>query len=330
MGRGKDLSDYTKGQIDAFHAEGLSERDIAERVGRSKSAVHQQINKDPNYIPEKRGRKRKLSERDDRAIIRAVSNKRTSSRRIKHELRLDVSSRTIRRVLHKCPYLSYDKMRRGPWSNPRIKRERYEWSIAVLHMGPRWQQVIFSDEKKFNLDGPDGLNYYWHDNRKDKIRFSKRQQGGGGIMFWGGIGRFGLTPLVKVDGRLNSILYQRLLTNYLLPVGNQIGGNGWVFQQDGASCHRSRSTLGWFDRRNIELLDWPPYSPDMNIIENLWGQMVREVYPDGKQYLTLESLETAVREAWARFEPQHIVNLFNSIPRRVTELEVNHGGPTSY
>lgn len=35
-------------------------------------------------------------------------------------------------------------------------------------------QVIFSDEKKFNLDKPDGFKYYWRDLRKESCYFLKR------------------------------------------------------------------------------------------------------------------------------------------------------------
>ena len=48
-----------------------------------------------------------------------------------------------------------------------------------------WARTFFSDEKKWNLDGPDGLKYYWHCLRNDpKVAFS-RQNGGGSVMVWG-------------------------------------------------------------------------------------------------------------------------------------------------
>lgn len=71
-----------------------------------------------------------------------------------------------------------------------------------------WNKVIFSDEKKFNLDGPDGWAYYWHDLRKDEATFSTRQQGGGSVMIHGGFSGNGKIPLTVIDAKLNSIGYQ--------------------------------------------------------------------------------------------------------------------------
>ncbi|GBO31685.1 hypothetical protein AVEN_166392-1 [Araneus ventricosus] len=57
------------------------------------------------------------------------------------------------------------------------KRLRLETKECIT-MGKKWD-VIFSDEKKFNLDGPDGFRYFWYDLRKEKEIFSKRTFGGG-------------------------------------------------------------------------------------------------------------------------------------------------------
>ena len=58
-------------------------------------------------------------------------------------------------------------------------REKVTWTVSD------WMNVVWSDENKFNLDGPDGFRYYWHDLRTNKRMFSKRQQGEDSVMILG-------------------------------------------------------------------------------------------------------------------------------------------------
>jgi hypothetical protein len=88
---------------------------------------------------------------------------------------------------------------------------KYMISISLLF------QIIFSDEKKFNLDGPDGFNGYWRDLRKEPQYFSKRNFGGGSLMVWGAFCSHGKLSLAFPSTKMNSEEYQGVLTDKLLP-----------------------------------------------------------------------------------------------------------------
>ena len=86
--------------------------------------------------------------------------------------------------------------------------------------------------------------------------------------------------------------------------------------QGNASCHKSASTLEYLDLKNMFLLsDWPPQSPDLNIIKNLWVTLKRKVptrYPKNSSELW----------AFGKEEGENIPNevihkLYASIPKRL-------------
>lgn len=191
-------------------------------------------------------------------------------------------------------------------------------------------KVIFSDEKKFNCDGPDGYNGYWHDLRKEKVNFSKRNFGGGSLMVWGAFSSHGKLTLGFPSTRMDSSEYQEVLETNLEPYRRKFPRRKFTFQQDNASVHVSTSTKQWFATKKIALLEWPACSPDCNPMENMWGVFVRHLYREGRQYETTKSLKVAILSTWNSIDEILIRKLVGSMPNRIFELVKCQGGPIKY
>jgi hypothetical protein len=87
---------------------------------------------------------------------------------------------TIQRELQKDDNLVYIKANKASKLTDQQMKIRAEWVERQLRFRRDWSRVVFSDEKKFNLDGSDGCKFYWHDLRKDKKVVWSRHSGGGG------------------------------------------------------------------------------------------------------------------------------------------------------
>ncbi|VDO62344.1 unnamed protein product [Heligmosomoides polygyrus] len=88
--------------------------------------------------------------------------------------------------------------------------------FARQNISTDWSKIVWSDEKKFNCDGPDGFRNYWHDLRKEKLLFSKLNFSGGGVMVWAAICWTGRIKLLFVPKKMNSAQYQFALEHGLL------------------------------------------------------------------------------------------------------------------
>ena len=71
-------------------------------------------------------------------------------------------------------------------------------------------------------------------------------------------------PGVKKNDYI-AALYVDLLDEEILTMWEP----GLLFMQDNASIYTVRIVREWLEENGIDVLEWPPYSPDLNPIEHL-------------------------------------------------------------
>ena len=111
MSRGKRLSEKEKGKIDILKSQKLSHRRIAKEIKRSLAVVNNYVKMGDNYgMKGRRGRKSKIVGVLKKRVINLATTKLMSASKIKQDLALSQSTRTIQRVLNKSPSLVYKKI----------------------------------------------------------------------------------------------------------------------------------------------------------------------------------------------------------------------------
>ncbi len=332
MARKPYLTDIEKSNITLLRNENYSIREIAKKLKRGKSAIGDYIKTClKRSAKQKPGPKPKISERTARLLVKDARKSRLTARKVLGRSGVGVSLRTVQRMLAHHEHMEFGRLAVRPKLSQDNVKDRFKWARDYNFAPARlWRRTVFTDEKRFCLDGPDGQACFWADKRLPKDIFAKRTRGGGGIMVWGGISWRGKTPLVEVNGTLNADEYVHMLEEYFLPFRDEIYPDGATFQQDNAAAHSALHTRDFFADEGITDLPWPAKSPDMNCIENAWGELSRRLYDGGRQFDTVSDLREALFYEWDKLDLEYIRKLIKSMPDRVDMLRRKRGGVTTY
>ena len=88
---------------------------------------------------------------------------------------------------------------------------------------------------------------------------------------------------------------RNLLLDEFIPYANRLYPEGWILEQDGATPHTARKTMEFFEEKNNQFLQWPPNSPDVSPIGNVWEILknaVEQKNPKTKQEL-IEAIQSS-------------------------------------
>ncbi len=111
--------------------------------------------------------RRKLPMRLVRLILRQAKTGLYTARELRDRYAPMVTVRRVQQLLAAEHDLTWSRMPASPKLTPRHRQKRLEWVRGMAVKGEKWwRRVVFNDESRFFLDGPDGLSTHWHDRRR--------------------------------------------------------------------------------------------------------------------------------------------------------------------
>lgn len=345
MVKTRELTDFERGKVIGYYEAGDSERAISKKTGYGKTTVHNIIVKYRKTgavtVASRSGRPKKLTERDKRHLKTVINKNRREPEEKIREIYTessgnDVSRRTIQRTLYSMGYNSCTALRK-PSVSERNRKIRLNWARERrLWTMDDWKKVVWSDESRFTMFQNDGKIRVWRltEEKYDvNCLVPTVKHGGGGVMMWGCFSWFGLGPLVRIDGRINSQRYiEEILGYHVIPFLESFEEeNGdYLFQQDNAPIHTSIQTRNFAEESEINLLPWPGQSPDLNPIEHLWDELERRIRAKKSNPKNLGELEALLQECWLEIPCEVYQKLVESMTRRIDAVIKARGYPTRY
>ena len=264
---------------------------------------------------------------------------------------LNLSRRTVQRLLKESG-LSFLSPKVVPILSAVNKQKRLGFAKKALRREVvSWRRVMFTDSKYFQLyaKGKPGGRWCTPSTRGT----AGRQSHPIAVHVYMGVTYRGVTTLKFVTGthkqpspytRANGSAhagvaaqeYHDVLEHHFLPQGNLLFHDAgmwagkWQLQQDNASCHKVKDNID-FIAKHVPgglFLSWPPCSPDLSPIENLWAWMDQQLHKMHKPKNVDElkqSLET-VRESIPVSMCRRLFDGMNNRMRVVIERDGGHIG----
>lgn len=360
---GQHLTDIEIAKILGLAKGGKSQREIARLMHCSQKPVHNALT---NYDfdtfqgrDQRREYKRKTTVREDRYIERVLKQNDSLPLRditnIVSQKVVPISTMTLSRRRSEAGLGSYIAAEK-PGLRAENVEKRLQWALEHRDWTiEQWKRVIWSDESSLWI----GVNprRQWVirppgerlNRRYVKKTFKSAQVK---TMIWACFTgeRLGLLIVCDEGGigadEYEDILYDGLfsLIDDLLeppedPGTIQIADeNTFIFMQDNAPCHKAAYVLEFLKENRVPLMEWPPQSPDLNPIENLWTELKVRFHQRFTELFShpSKSMEARYRygeilqEVWYSQGMELVEALIQSMPRRCEAVIQAQGGWTKY
>ncbi|GFV66139.1 transposable element Tcb2 transposase [Trichonephila clavipes] len=218
---------------------------------------------------------------------------------------------------------------------PVHRRRRSLWCREQRNLRDcEWGRVLFTDESRFSLSSDSHRILIWREwgSRNHPSNIIERDRyGGRGVLVWGGIMLGSRTDLHIFDaGSVNGTRYcNEILLPYVRLFRGALGLQ-FLFMDDNAPCHRTVAAEQLLENEDIERMDWPARSPDLNPIEHVWDFLGRRLAARTLPPVTIRELRLVLQDEWAAMPQKLIDTLILSMGRRCETCLVVRGDHIPY
>lgn len=252
------------------------------------------------------------------------------------------STATRAAALHAVPYCTATRRIRKSEIRNRIasneieltrrhRNERIRFAQYMLNVftAANFEKIIFTDEKTFLSDKNGRIRVYRPKGERYSEQYVVKTSRSGHVSagYWGWISFAGPGEIVPTGSNFNSVEYVSVLDEVAFPsIRAQFGDlNNIVYQHDNAPWHTAHIVRDHLRVNNVEVLNWPARSPDLNPIELVWAYMENTRSPLIQR--NHHGLDTYVFNKWEdlRNKPEFFQNLYNGFRERLEYVIENDG-----
>ena len=339
----------------------LSFRQIGKKIGRSQSFARKwiQLSQLTGSVDDQHrsGRPQKLDTAAVQHVLAAAKQKHCKSAasiaaKLQQQSSILVSVSTVQRVL-KREGLKHLRPKIVPMLTAKQKDARVRFATRAKRTDTVcWRNVMITDSSIFRLHPMGRPAGCWcTPATRGTVGLPKHSPG---VHCYMGMTCYGVTSLKFVTGThkmphkyinpktqrayagVGSQEYTDVLLQHLIPEGNKLFQQAgrrvmkWQLQQDNAPAHKTKTNMLCISQ-NVpggHFLDWPPNSPDLSPIENLWAWMEQQL-GDREGIGSTEELQArlvAIRNSISLTQLRDLFDGMNNRMQRVIKLQGSHIG----
>lgn len=321
----------SKRAIIKLHVRGFKNKFIGEYIKCNPKTVTRCLKKWKEgtlFIPAKRKVNSKLSAQEVYNILDYfINNPFSTYNECITKLKLPVSRMTIQRALTKNGVRNYVAVSKQ-FISMQNQIKRLQFAIKYQHWTDEWLQVYFLDEKTVQTytDGrvfvKRRLNERWE---LDKIVVQEVQNAQNKVNLVGAISFTGRNVIYSVSTNFTGKQFEQLVKTKLIDTVR-----GSTLLMDNAAIHNLG--INFLKSTGVRVLDFPPKSNDLNIIEIVWAELQKMLNRELRtiSISTKSQLLQLIERCWKQIPINFIKKVVLSMPNRLKKVIEMKGRQTRY